>query len=57
MANSASSLAKAIKLSFLATKSVSQLRETITPVELFELTFAIAAPSEDSLSALLAATF
>ena len=29
----------------------------MTPIVLSELTFAIAAPSEDSLSALLAATF
>ncbi|MNL42383.1 hypothetical protein D3C87_1648370 [compost metagenome] len=43
--------------SFLATKSVSQFKEIITPKVLSSFTLAITAPSEESLSALLAATF
>ena len=41
----------------MATKSVSQLIERTTPLVLSPLTLAKAAPSEESLSARLAATF
>ena len=49
--------AKLMKFSFLPTKSVSQARTTPTPVVLSSLAIAIATPSDDSLSALFAATF
>ena len=56
-ASCANSLAKLTKLSFFPTKSVSQPNTIETPTVLFSFTFAIAAPSVDSLSALFAATF
>jgi hypothetical protein len=51
------SFAKSTNESFLATKSVSQLRVMATALFLASLTNAIAAPSVDSRSARLAATF
>ena len=49
--------AKSIKSAFLPTKSVSHARTIPTADVLSSFEIAIATPSEDSLSALLAATF
>ena len=53
----AKSVANFTKDSFLPTKSVSQFNVTATPAVLSALITAIAAPSVDSLSERLAATF
>ena len=56
-ANSANWFASSTNVSFLPTKSVSQPKTIEAPTVLSAFTFEIAAPSVDSLSALLAATF
>ena len=56
-AASANSCANFTKFSFLPTKSVSQPNTIATPDVASAFTFATAAPSEESLSALFSATF
>ncbi|MNE39295.1 hypothetical protein D3C80_1332400 [compost metagenome] len=57
IAFSTNSLAKVTKASFLPTKSVSQFKVMIAPLVLSALIKETAAPSEDSRSERLAATF
>jgi len=54
---SANSFASFKKFSFFPTKSVSHPKTIATPTVLSSLIFTTAAPSLESLSALLAATF